>query len=118
MFSGNYDRSSIVRHVLTRIIFTNRIRIHPKTWITNAGLRLEFAGCNFGKRTYMTLILAHNNVFKFDIDLMSAREVVRSASKSWRGKKTIKDFLFLGLVRLSPVFSFHRSALLGKVSRY
>jgi hypothetical protein len=58
VFSGNYDRISIVRHVLTRIVFTNRIRIYPKTWTTNAGLRLEFAGCNFGKRTHLTLILA------------------------------------------------------------
>ena len=49
VFSGNYDSNSIVRHLLTRVIFTYRIRIHPKTWESYASLRLEFSGCNFGK---------------------------------------------------------------------
>ncbi len=49
-----------MRHVLTRVIFAHRIRIHPKKWNTvDAALRLEFGGCNFGERTYEIVIFVY-----------------------------------------------------------
>ncbi|XP_028407274.1 uncharacterized protein LOC114529904, partial [Dendronephthya gigantea] len=45
VFQANFDRNTISYNPLTPSIFTRYIRIHPKTWKSEIGLRIEFKGC-------------------------------------------------------------------------
>ncbi|KAL9959225.1 hypothetical protein ACROYT_G036322 [Oculina patagonica] len=48
IFSGNFDRYTVVRHDLDEAIITHYIRIHPETWYGHISMRAEFYGCRTG----------------------------------------------------------------------
>ncbi|XP_078344114.1 lactadherin-like [Oculina patagonica] len=48
IFSGNFDRYTVVRHDLDEAVITRYIRIHPETWHGHISMRAEFYGCRTG----------------------------------------------------------------------
>ena len=48
MFKANFDRYTVVTHVLYPPIIARYIRIHPTTWYGHISLRVDFYGCFSG----------------------------------------------------------------------
>ncbi|XP_028419313.1 uncharacterized protein LOC114545227 [Dendronephthya gigantea] len=45
VFNGNNNRNTIVRQIVSPVIVTQYIRIHPKSWHGHISMRVDFAGC-------------------------------------------------------------------------
>ena len=60
VFRGNSDRNSIVRHVLSPVIFARFIRIYPGAYEGHRAMRVEFYGCYEGKLIIIIAEKLHN----------------------------------------------------------
>lgn len=53
LFTGNIDRTTVVKHVLTPAILSQKIRVNPQAWNGgNISMRLEFNGCSQAEQLY------------------------------------------------------------------
>ena len=48
IFTGNFDRNTIVGHDIEPVIATRYIKVLPKTWYKHISMRMELYGCTDG----------------------------------------------------------------------
>ena len=51
MFSGNWDRYIIAEHRFARTLNGRYFRVYPLSWYSYVGMRVEFYGCVYGKKS-------------------------------------------------------------------